>query len=108
MLEKFDENYSYQLTWAEWLNGMLVDCCDDIAEAYGEQGDASTDKRDATVLSIANTITDLAVLSANDGEDTNDFAIRMRAAFDANQATENAIDVIESGITIEDPPADCQ
>ena len=42
MLEMFDDTLSYQLTWAQYLNDMMVECCRDIAIGYLETIDEFT------------------------------------------------------------------
>ena len=50
----------------------------------------------------------LAISEVEEGQE-NQFAIDQRAAFDAQQMDpETAIDIVESGVTIMEPPADCQ
>ena len=84
LLLKFGETLSYQLTWAEWLMERLEDCCDDIAEQYAALSEQNVPTREATVAWIATSLTDLYALTGDSTETNNDFAIRMRAAFDAN------------------------
>ena len=62
----------------------LEDCCDDIAEQYAALREEFVPTQDATVAWIASTLTDLYALTGDSAESNNDFAIRMRAAFDAN------------------------
>ena len=85
LLVKFDEQLSYQLTWAQWLMERLEECCDDVAEGYAKLSENFTPSKDDVNLALANLLTDLYELTGEkDTETNNDFAIRMRAAFDAN------------------------
>ena len=110
LLEKFDEQLSYQLTWAKWLMEQLEECCDDVAADYAKLSEDFTPTKDDIQIALASLLVDLYDLQGDkDVEINNDYAIQMRAAFDSNQSDPaTKIDDVPTGIVIEEPPANCQ
>ena len=110
LLVKFDDQLSYQLTWAQWLMGQLEECCDEVAAGYAKLSQDYVPSKDDVNLALASLLTDLYELNGDKAIETNnDFAIRMRKAFDDNQLDPaTKIADVTTGIVIEEPPANCQ
>ena len=104
ILIEFNTTFSYQLTWAQWLMDMLEMCCDEVADDYSATAESFVGAQDDSIARIAEILTELFSLTGEQDEIINAFAVRMRAAYDAAEDTM----VVESGIEVVDPPANCQ
>ena len=111
-LMKFNDEFSYQLTWAQWLNDKLVECCDEIAENYEKISEENMELEaslEASVAKLLDDLFDMEQFGMMREEFRSDAAIMTRDFFEMNQEDPaTAIPVIPSGIVIEEPPVDCQ
>ena len=109
LLEKFDETLSYQLTWAQWLQIRLEDCCDDIIDEYAALKVEFDPVKEQAVSDVASLLTDLYSFEGEGlAMDNIQYALVKREQFNAAQADpETAIDVVPSGMNIATPPDTC-
>ena len=108
LLEKFDETLSYQLTWAQWLQIRLEDCCDDIIDEYAALKLEFEPVKDQAISDVASLLTDLYTFEGEGlAMDNLQYALVKREQFDAAQASPAAIDVVPSGMNIATPPDTC-
>lgn len=109
LLEKFDETLSYQLTWAQWLQIRLEDCCDDIINEYAALKVEFEPVKEEAVSDVASLLTDLYTFEGEGlAMDNIQYALVKKAQFDAAQADPStAIDAVPSGMDIPTPPDVC-
>ena len=109
LLEKFDETLSYQLTWAQWLQIRLEDCCDDIIEEYAALKVEFEPVKEEAVSNVASLLTDLFTFEGEGlAMDNIQYALVKRDQFLAAQADPStAIEAVPSGMDIATPPSTC-
>jgi hypothetical protein len=108
-LMKFEGELSYALTWAQWLMDRLAECCDEVAADLDGIQDDNASTVEETNLRIATVLEDLFMFKAEVDEEILDFAGRMRGEFDdAKDAPDSDIQDVDTGITYNAPPANCQ
>ena len=108
MLQMFDGALSYQLTWAKWLHDELLQTCSDIEADFIRIGYELQPLQMATKSEIDSLTNGLITLTNVEEGKEEDFAKQLRDTYDAEQQSSlTAVAVVETGISIAEPPADC-
>jgi hypothetical protein len=104
LLENFNDQLAYQLSWAQWLMDELYKCCDDVTQSYIDIEEDMQPALQEKVVQTALILDSLYTLRGITG-DQNDFAIEKRMEFDSIKST---LESVDSGIEVNDPPHNCQ